>query len=193
MSLVIAFIGAKAAVMAGDMREIAFSGDDLSVERLESELYRGFISRDEDLVKRASELEVVIRIRDDKSKVSERCGALIGEVSSDEGEVVRKRRLYAAPGTYAIVEFENAIATLTGMGKGSNFVVFGNDIAKEMANRCIRENWKNGTLQDAVRILMLSMEIASRVTASVSKKYLLIQTMQNVDLPALVEQDIGTQ
>ncbi|MDD3933957.1 MAG: DUF2121 domain-containing protein [Methanoculleus sp.] len=39
MTLVIAYIGKQGAVMAGDMREIAFQGDDSCIDELEHELY----------------------------------------------------------------------------------------------------------------------------------------------------------
>jgi hypothetical protein len=40
------------------------------------------------------------------------------------------------------------------------------------------------------QILMLCMKTAARKTASVSKQYFLIQTMTNVDVLKIVEEDI---
>lgn len=85
MTLVIAFIGKQGAVMAGDMREIAFGGDDSRIEDLERELYGGSIVSDTDLAERADEMGVIIRVRDDKAKVSQQDGVLVGEVTETEG------------------------------------------------------------------------------------------------------------
>ncbi|HZD42992.1 MAG TPA: DUF2121 domain-containing protein [Methanomicrobiales archaeon] len=183
MSLVIAFIGSSGAAMAGDMREISFLGNDSRIENLESELYTGYIRTDEELKRRATALGVEIRVRDDKTKVREMGGVLIGEVTAVDFGIVRRRRLYASVDAYAITEGEDEKFTLTAKGRGSNFVVLGNAISKDIAHRCIREQWKAGTLEDAIRVLMLSMDAASRVTASVSKNYVLVQTTRKADLP----------
>jgi hypothetical protein len=190
MSLVIAFIGKNGAVMAGDMREITFEGDKPDREKLEKELYCGSIVTDDELLKEAEECGVKIAVTDCKSKISERGGILIGEVSSVEGGIVKKRRLYASAGNYAIAEIRNTEITLTSHAKGSNFIVFGNDFTKQVANKCFKDNWtKKSTFQDAVRILMLCMETASKATASVSKQFYLIQTTSNIDVLKAVEKD----
>ena len=189
MSLVIAFIGIQGAVMAGDMREIITYGDRISTETLEHELYSGLISTDDDLKKRAGELGISLTIRNDKRKVTQRDGILVGEVSETEGGVTRKRRLYATTGEYALAEITDADLRLTGKGKASNFVVLGNQVTKQIAHSCIQEHWKNGGMHDAIRILMLSMESASKVTASVSVLYTLIHTPAKVSLSDVIEQD----
>jgi hypothetical protein len=190
MSLVIAFIGKDGAVMAGDLREITFEGDKPDREKLEKELYCGSIVTDDELLKEAEECGVKIAVTDCKSKISERGGILIGEVSSVEGGIVKKRRLYASAGNYAIAEIRNTEITLTSHAKGSNFIVFGNDFTKQVANKCFKDNWtKKSTFQDAVRILMLCMETASKATASVSKQFYLIQTTSNIDVLKAVEKD----
>jgi hypothetical protein len=53
MTLVIAYIGTKNAVMTGDMREITFEGDKVSREKLEKELYNGVITSDGELERKA--------------------------------------------------------------------------------------------------------------------------------------------
>ena len=189
MSLVIAFIGSRGAVMAGDMREIITRGDRLPTEILEQELYSGEIITDDDVRKRAGELGISLIIRDDKRKVTQRDGILVGEVSETEGGVTRKRRLYAAAGEYAVAEITDASLRLTGKGTGSNFVVLGNQVTKKIAHTCIREHWKNGSMQDAIRIIMLSMERASKATASVSGLYTLIQSPAKISLSAVIERD----
>ncbi|MCO5382431.1 MAG: DUF2121 domain-containing protein [Methanosarcina barkeri] len=191
MTLVIAFIGKNGAVMTGDLREITFEGDKSDRERLEKELYSGAIVTDEELVKKAEEFGVGITVTDCKSKVSERNGVLMGEVSSIEGGVVKKRRLYASAGNYAITELRDIEIILTSHGKGSNFIAFGNEFTKQIANKCFKDNWtKKSNFQDAVKILMLCMETAARKTASVSKQFFLIQTALNVDVLKVVEEDL---
>jgi hypothetical protein len=191
MTLVIAFIGKNGAVMTGDLREITFEGDKSDRERLEKELYSGAIVTDEELVKKAEEFGVGITVTDCKSKVSERNGVLMGEVSSVEGGVVKKRRLYASAGNYAITELRDVEIILTSHGKGSNFIAFGNEFTKQVANKCFKDNWtKKSNFQDAVKILMLCMETAARKTASVSKQFFLIQTALNVDVLKVVEEDL---
>lgn len=191
MTLVIAFIGKNGAVMTGDLREITFEGDKPDREKLEKELYSGAIVTDDELAKKAREFGVGITVTDCKSKVSERNGILVGEVSSVEGGVVKKRRLYASAGNYAIAELRDNEMTLTSHAKGSNLVVLGNEFTKQVANKCFKDNWtKKSTFQDAVKILMLCMETAARKTASVSKQFFLIQTTANIDVLKAVEEDM---
>ena len=191
MTLVIAFIGKNGAVMAGDLREITFEGEKLSREKLEKELYSGSIVTDEELSKKAGDFGVRITVTDCKEKVSERNGILTGEVSSVEGGVVKKRRLYASAGNYAIVELRDTELTLTSQGKGSNFIVFGNEFTKQVANKCFKDNWtKKSNLQDAVKILILCMETAAKKTASVSRQFIIVQTSSNADVLKIVEEDM---
>jgi hypothetical protein len=189
MSLVIAFIGIQGAVMAGDMREIITRGDRISTETLEHELHSGLIVTDEDLKKKAAELGISLNIRDDKQKVSQRDGILVGEVSETEGGVTRKRRLYATAGEYALAEITDTDLRLTGKGTASNFVVLGNQVTKQIAHTCIQEHWKNGGMQDAIRITMLSMERASKATASVSGLYILTHTPAKASLSEVIGRD----
>jgi hypothetical protein len=189
MTLVIAFIGESGAVMGGDMREITYLGSRISMERLEEELYKGLIVTDDELERRAKELGVRIRIRDDKVKVSERDGVLVGEVTSLEGGILRRRRLYASGGSYAIVDTGDGAPVPRGRGGAGNFVVLGNEKTKAIAHRWIRERWKNGGLRDAVEIITMSMERASSETPSVSRRFILLQTREKVDLGRVMEQD----
>lgn len=190
MSLVIAFIGKSGAVMAGDLREITFQGEKADRECLEKELYSGAIVTDESLETRAEELGVKITIRDNKNKVMERAGILVGEVSSFEDGVLRKRRLYASAGNYAIAEIRDSELTVSSKGKGSNFIVFGNDFTKQIAHKCFKTTWtKKSKLQDAVKIIIQAMETAAETTASVSKQYSLIQTTAKKDPDGEIKQD----
>lgn len=191
MSLVIAFIGKEGSIMAGDMREITFQGDGSRIEELERELYSGSIASDDDLRDRAEEIGVVIRIRDDKTKVSQRDGLLIGEVTEADRTGVRKKRLYATKGDYAIAEIIDSRLRVTHRGSASNFVVFGNKIAKQIANRCIQETWeKGGSIPDAMRVVMFTMQAAAGMTPSMSRTFVLVHTDLAVDLTSFIEQDL---
>jgi hypothetical protein len=98
--------------------------------------------------------------------------------------------LYVSAGNYAIAEVEGSKVRVTAQGKGSNFIAFGNDTTKAIADKCFKDNWKKGNLQLAVKIIMLAMETAARKTASVSKKYVLLQTASKVDISGVVEKDL---
>lgn len=189
MSLIIAFIGKEGAVLAGDMREIITCGDRTCTETLERELYNGLIVTDEDLHKRAGELGISLTIRDDKRKVTQRDGIIVGEVCETEGGITRKKRLYATAGEYALAEITGTDLKLSGKGKASNFVVLGNQVTRQIAHACIREHWKHGGMHDAIRIIILAMDRASKATASVSGTYTLIQTPVKVSLEAVIGRD----
>jgi hypothetical protein len=189
MSLIIAFIGKQGTIMAGDMREIITCGNRMCTETLEHELYNGLIVTDEDLHKRAGELGISLTVRDDKRKVTQRNGIIVGEVCETEGCNTRKKRLYATTGEYALAEITGADLKLSGKGKASTFVVLGNQVTKQIAHACIQEHWKNGGMHDAVRVIMLAMDRASIATASVSRVYTLVQTPVKVSLSAVIGLD----
>jgi hypothetical protein len=189
MSLVMVYVGRQGAVMGGDTREIVTSGDRVSTETFEDELYHGRIVSDEALRQRARELGISLVIHDDKRKVTRRNGILVGEVSETTAGVTRKRRLYATAGEYALAEISGDTFRLTGQGKTGNFVVLGNPVTREIAQSCIRENKKDCTLHDAIKIIILSMETSSKVSASVSGVYDLIQTPEKVSLSEVIERD----
>lgn len=182
MSLVVAFSGVHGAVMAGDHREILFRGDGSSIGMLENALYTNLICTDEQLRVRAAALGVAIFIRDNKCKVREKEGLLIGEVTETDGSCIKRRRLCVSCGHYTLGEKISAQWTIRSRGEGSNFIVMGNQATRDIANRCIRDHWKKegGTLQDAVRVIIHSMEEAARTTATVSATYTLVQTRKNI-------------
>jgi hypothetical protein len=182
MSLVIAFTGRDGAVMAGDLREILMQGPDAEICGFEQELYSGQIKTDSDIRKRAGERGIVLRIRDDKCKVSDHEGILVGEVAESEGATVRRRRLYAVCGAYGIVESDGDSCVLTQKGEGSTFVVLGNEVTKRIAHDMIRSEWKCGTFPDAVRLIIRIMNTAASCTASVSSAFTILQTRKTADL-----------
>ncbi|MDN7013482.1 DUF2121 domain-containing protein [Methanoculleus sp. FWC-SCC3] len=189
MTLVIAFIGKQGAVMAGDMREIAFGGEDSLIEELERELYDGSIASDRELAERADEIGVTIQVRDDKTKVSQRDGVLVGEVTETEGAKTSRKRVYATKGSYAIAEAADSRLRVMQKGRASNFVVLGNEITKRVANQCIQGMWEGGTIQDALRLIMLTMQIAASVTASVSRTFVLVHTDIVADISSAIAKD----
>jgi hypothetical protein len=191
MSLVIAFSGTHGAVIAGDMREIFLGGDNALVEQLECELYTGGIKSDTDLRQRAKDLGVSIVIRDNKCKVTELEGVLIGQVCETGEGGKRTRRVYLSAGNYAIVDIEGSSFDLKKRGEGSSFIILGNEVTKAIANQMIREYWTKGTLEDAIRVIVKTMETAAAKTASVSKQYVLLQTKNKVVLSGHIERDMN--
>jgi hypothetical protein len=181
LSLVIAFIGREGAVMAGDLREILMKGPDAAMCGFEQELYSGQIRTESDLRERAAERGIILLLRDDKCKVSDHEGILIGEVAESEGATVRKRRLCVTCGTYAIVDITGDEAILKQEGQGSTFVVLGNEVTKRIAHGLIRSEWKNGTFPDAVRLIIRIMNTAASSTASVSSAFTILQTQKKAD------------
>ena len=90
MSLIIAYIGKKGCVIAADKRRIAFFGEKENRELLEADMYSGDITTDEELYKRAEELDVVLKISDDASKVRTVEDVALGEVTT-RGSMETKR------------------------------------------------------------------------------------------------------
>ncbi len=181
MSLVIGFSGREGAVIAGDLREILMQGPDAEICGFEQELYSGQIVDDSDLGKRALARGIVLRIRDDKCKVSDHEGILVGEVAESDGTIVRRRRLYISCGAYAIVDRNGQKTVLKQEGQGSTFVVLGNEVTKRIAHGLIRSEWNCGTYPDAVRLIIRIMNAAASGTASVSKAYTILQTRKKTD------------
>ena len=181
MSLVIAFIGSEGAVIAGDLREILMAGPDAAISRFEQELYSGQIRTDSDLKRRAIENGIILNLRDNKCKVSDHEGILIGEVAESEGDKVRRRRLCVACGTYAIIDTDEDVSTLKQRGGGGTFVVLGNEVTKRIAHAMIRSEWNSGTFPDAVRLIIRIMNTAASCTASVSSAFTILQTQKKAD------------
>jgi len=186
MSLVIAFCGKERSFMAGDRREIFLSGDESSIGTLEDELYSGKIRDEAGLYRRGRELGVGLFVRDDKCKVQERDGVLVGEVSESDGGTKRTRRLSVSCGHYVITEAHGRGEKEVARGTASRFVVLGNRVTQEVANRCIASYWKaaGGGPADALRVILMAMEEAASLTPSVSQDYTLVQTTQCIVFPA---------
>jgi hypothetical protein len=189
MSLVIGFSGSSGAIIGGDLREILLWGNDSCAKVLEKELYSGEITSDRQLEQRAVDLGVSLSIRDNKVKIREQEGILIGEVSESDGGAVRKRRLYLVPGEYTIADIERNHFRIRSRAYQSSFIVLGNEVTKKLANEVIHGSWKDGTFEDAVTIIVRALETSAARTASVSKKYLLLQTRKKAELSDIIEKD----
>ena len=171
MSLIITYVGSKGCVMAGDKRRIGFFGDEANREKLEEKLYSGEIQTDEELLKRASELEITLKITDDAQKVREIDDVAVGEVRFKTPFKTKRKRIYGTTGAYNIVELLGSdIKTIK--GGESSIVVFGNKMTKEIANKTIKDNWKNKTsLQDIGKLFSKVMDDVAQQTPSVSPEH----------------------
>ena len=141
MSLIIAYIGKKGCVIAADKRRIAFFGEKENRELLEADMYSGDITSDEELYKRAEELDVVLKISDDACKVRTVEDVALGEVTTRGSMETKRKRIYGTTNAYQIVELSGS--NVTNITKGSSsIIVFGNKIAKSLANDLIQKRWK---------------------------------------------------
>ena len=141
MSLIIAYIGKKGCVIAADKRRIAFFGEKENRELLEADMYSGDITTDEELYKRAEELDVVLKISDDASKVRTVEDVALGEVTTRGSMETKRKRIYGTTNAYQIVELSGS--KVTNITKGSSsIIVFGNKTAKSLANDLIQKRWK---------------------------------------------------
>lgn len=178
MSLVIAFCGKERSFMAGDRREICFSGDDRLTRALEYELYSGNIHNEDELHERALKLGIDLWIRDDRCKAWEEDGILIGQVRERDGFSIRSRRLCVSCGDYLIMDILDGRKREIARGYASRFIILGNRLTQDIAHRCIYSHWKEtgGSPADALRVIIATMEGAASLTPSVSGTYTLVQT-----------------
>lgn len=142
MSIIIAYIGKKGCVMASDKRKIAYFGNKNEREELEAELYSGNIRNDEELYKEAAKRDLTLKITDDTHKIKKIGTAVMGEVSTKTTMEVKRKRIYGTTNGYQIIELVGS--TLTSKDKGaSGIIIFGNKIAKSIANPLVKERWKS--------------------------------------------------
>ncbi|MCR3884337.1 DUF2121 domain-containing protein [Methanotrichaceae archaeon M04Ac] len=167
MSLVVAYSGKDRAVMGGDRRSISFFGE---AGVLEEELYGGKIRTDEDLRKRAEELGSVVEIADGHEKVWKRGDLLAGEVTELSIEKQRRRRIYAVPGGYILVDIDGQKAEITKRGT-SALVILGNRFTRDLAFQRLG----SGKPPDEASFKALFEEVG-RATASVSPDFTILTT-----------------
>lgn len=168
------YIGSRGSVIIGDKRRVGFLGDEKAREMLEEELYSGSIKTKEELVKRAAELQISLKISDNAEKVREIGDVVVGEVKFKTPFETRRKRIYGTTGYYNIVKLLGSEIKRV-QGGESSIVVFGNKITKEMANQAMKQHWKTRiTLKEIGEIFKQVMEEVAQTTPSVSPEYDLI-------------------
>ena len=171
MSLIIAYVGKKGCVMAADKRRIAYFGNKENREQLEEELYSGSITNDDELKKRASQLDITLKISDDATKIRFIEDVVVGEVSSKGTQEVKRKRVYGTTNGYQIIELLGSEITSTQKGSKA-IVIFGNKISKSIANDLISKRWKsNVSLKYTGDIFEEVLKTISEKTPSLGKKY----------------------
>lgn len=171
MSLIIAYVGKKGCVMAGDKRRIAYFGSKEERELLEQEIYSGDIRNDEELYARAEELEISLKITDDACKVKIVEDVAVGEVSSRGTMETKRKRIYGTTNGFKIIELSGS--NIINSKKGdSSIIVFGNKITKSMANDMLKKRWKPSfSLKYMGDIFGEILKEISEKTPSVGKGY----------------------
>jgi len=171
MSLIIAYVGKKGCVMASDKRRIAYFGNKDKREELEEELYSGAIKSDDELYKRASELDIVIKISEDSNKLRDIGDVIVGEVSSKSTFETKRKRIYGTTNGYQIIELTGSDITNSERGEKA-IILFGNKITKSIANKILDKKWKsNVSLKYMGDIFENILKEISRQTSSIGKEY----------------------
>ncbi len=142
MSLIIAYIGKKGCVMAADKRRVAYFGDKDNIELLESQLYDGSITTDEELHEKAAQCNVSIKISDDATKISTVGDSVMGEVKNTSSFETKRRRIYGTTNGYQIIELLGSKITKRDVGDKA-IILFGNKFSKTEAERLISQRWKS--------------------------------------------------
>lgn len=163
MSLIIAYMGKKGCVMAGDKRKIAYFGEKEDLDTLESELYGGKIQNDDELHERAEELNVAVKITDGASKLLEIGEIIRGEVSSKGTFQTKRRRVYGTTNGYQLVELLGA-QTQSRKAGNNGIILFGNKYAKKLAQKLLSTKW------EASQNLMKMGEVFEEILSEVALK-----------------------
>ncbi|MBQ2832614.1 DUF2121 domain-containing protein [Methanobrevibacter sp.] len=163
MSLIIAYIGKKGCVMAGDKRKIGYFGDKKNLEILEKELYDGTIKDDDEFQNRAGELGISLKITDDASKLKIVGNTVRGEVSTKGTFETKRRRIYGTTNGYQIVELLGSETKSRNSGE-KGIIIFGNNYAKQLAQTLIQRKWK------ASQSLKYMGEVFEDILAEVASK-----------------------
>ncbi|MGA2676210.1 MAG: DUF2121 domain-containing protein [Methanobacterium sp.] len=171
MSLIICYIGNRGTVIIGDKRRIGFFGDEKKREQLEAELYSGSIKKYGEMLRRAAELDITLKIIDDAQKIREIGEVVVGEVRFKTTFETKRKRIYATTGSYSIVELLGS--TIKTMKSGeTSIIVFGNKITKEITNEALKKYLTNKISLKAIAEIFKSIikEVSSN-TPTVSKEY----------------------
>jgi hypothetical protein len=169
LSLIIAYVGKKGCVMASDKRRIAYFGESNSREKLEEELYTGEISSDDELISRASDLGVSLKLTDDAAKIKTVEETIMGEVTTKGTNETKRKRIYGTTNGYQIIEVVGADITSRDSGE-SSIIIFGNKITKRLANNLLKAYWKPSfSLKYMGDIFQKILKEISQKTPSVGK------------------------
>ena len=171
MSLIICYIGNRGTVIIGDKRRIGFFGDEKKREQLEAELYSGSIKKYGEMLRRAAELDITLKIIDDAQKIREIGEVVVGEVRFKTTFETKRKRIYATTGSYSVVELLGS--TIKTMKSGeTSIIVFGNKITKEITNEALKKYLTNKISLKAIAEIFKSIikEVSSN-TPTVSKEY----------------------
>ncbi|MEG3224931.1 MAG: hypothetical protein BME94_05225 [Methanobacteriales archaeon Met13] len=181
MSLIISYISSKGCVMIGDKRSIGFLGDEKNREQLEEMLYSGAILTTEELMLKAKELGITLKITDDSQKVRKIRDVLVGEVKYRTPFETRRKRIYGTTNGYHLVKLTGSNIDSVEEGE-SSIVVFGNLITKKMANNTIQKHWKSSSkLEDVGKLFKKVMDEVTSATPSVSPEYHLFTVNPQLD------------
>jgi len=187
MSLIVTYIGKKGCIIAGDKRRIGFLGPEDARVKLEEELYTGKIKTQDELVKKAKQHGINLKISDDANKIREMGEVLVGEVRSRTTHETKRKRIYAIAGAYSMVEILGSDIQTMKSG-GSSIVVYGNKFTQELAEKTIKKHWKAKIkLLDVEKILEIVMQEVSEKTPSVSREYDMIMKYSSVGQKAAKE------
>lgn len=168
MSLVVALVKSKEAVIGGDRRSITFLG---SWPELEQELYSGQIKDDEALLVRAKEIGATLQVSDGRDKVWKRGDILVGEVTEISPQLERRRRIYAAPGAQLQVDISGKEARIRDSGR-AGCIVYGNRFTQQIAVSIVVE--ANGRVDEA--LIGKIFQEAAKKTASISQEHVILRS-----------------
>lgn len=171
MSLIIAYMGKKGCVMASDKRRIAYFGDKDNRELLEQEIYSGTLTNDTELYNRAEELDIVLKVSDDASKIKTVEDVVVGEVSSKGTSETKRKRIYGTTNGFQIVQLSGS--EIISVEKGSSSIIlFGNKITKKLASEALNKKWKASfSLKYMGELFGEIIEDISSKTPSLGKQY----------------------
>ena len=157
--------------MASDKRKIAYFGDKDKREELEEEIYSGAIKSDDELYKRASDLNMVIKVSEDSNKIRDIEDVIVGEVSSKSTFETKRKRIYGTTNGYQIIELLGSDITSSDKGEKA-IILFGNKITKSLANELLDKKWKpDFSLKYMGDIFGNILKEISKQTPSIGKEY----------------------
>lgn len=142
MALIIAYIGKKGCIMVSDKRSITYFGNNENLSLLEEDFYSGKISSEEELYKKADELNISIKITDDITRINTVGEAIKGEISTKGSFETKRRRIYGTTNGYQIIELVGP-KIISSKGGEKAIIVFGNKYAKSQAEKLISKKWKS--------------------------------------------------